>query len=99
MSPKIASNIRLDPELLEGMRSIREALGIPVSEQVRRAVNEWLHRMLPEAARQVTVQASRDMVWTTKVLDRAERLVEAQRAKKTVRTKTARKRVSPRKQA
>jgi Arc/MetJ-type ribon-helix-helix transcriptional regulator len=96
MSPKIASNIRLDPELLEGMRSIREALGIPVSEQVRRAVNEWLQRMLPEAARQLKAQFERDMARTAGVLDRAERLVAARSVKKTPKTRTARKRAGTR---
>ena len=45
MTPKVASNVRLDPDLLEGMRRVRQQRGIPVSEQIRRAIREYLERM------------------------------------------------------
>lgn len=42
MSPRTAANIRLDNDLIEGMREIYEKEGILQSEQVRRAVRAWL---------------------------------------------------------
>jgi hypothetical protein len=42
MSPKTASTFRLDDELLEGLRQVKEKDGIPQSEQVRRALLMWL---------------------------------------------------------
>lgn len=42
---KVATNIRLDPDLLEGMRRARQHLGIPVSELIRRAIQEYLERV------------------------------------------------------
>jgi antitoxin component of RelBE/YafQ-DinJ toxin-antitoxin module len=38
MSPKKLINFRIDSELLEGLEAIRTRDGIPVSEQVRRAI-------------------------------------------------------------
>jgi hypothetical protein len=38
---KIAT-FRLDDDLLEGLRAVRERDGIPPSEQARRAVRMWL---------------------------------------------------------
>lgn len=42
--PKEATNVRLDPDLLDGMRRVRERVGIPVSEQIRRAIRDWLRQ-------------------------------------------------------
>jgi antitoxin component of RelBE/YafQ-DinJ toxin-antitoxin module len=35
---------RIDDELLEGLHHVWEKDGVPVSEQVRRAVQDWLER-------------------------------------------------------
>lgn len=35
-------NFRIGNDLLTGLRTVRERDGIPVSEQVRRAVRAWL---------------------------------------------------------
>lgn len=42
MTPLIPTNLRLESELLKGLRQVRERDGIPVSEQVRRAIQVWL---------------------------------------------------------
>jgi predicted DNA-binding protein len=42
MSPKTTTTIRIDDELLKGMQSLEELEGVPVSEQVRRAIEKWL---------------------------------------------------------
>lgn len=36
------SNFRLEEEILEGLEVVRERDGVPVSEQVRRALLAWL---------------------------------------------------------
>ena len=42
MTKKTPTNFRIDPEILEGLRAIRERDGVPVSEQARRALLAWL---------------------------------------------------------
>ncbi len=42
MSPKKLTNFRIESELLEAMQAIRDRDGIPVSEQVRRAIVAWV---------------------------------------------------------
>jgi antitoxin component of RelBE/YafQ-DinJ toxin-antitoxin module len=42
MSPKQAMNLRIDDDLLDGLRRVRDDVGIPVSEQIRRAIRAWL---------------------------------------------------------
>lgn len=42
MSPKQPMNLRIDDDLLDGLRRVRDDVGIPVSEQIRRAIREWL---------------------------------------------------------
>ena len=44
MTPLRLTNIRLEPELTEGLRRVKERDGISISEQVRRAVQDWLRR-------------------------------------------------------
>lgn len=44
MMPKKLTNFRIDSELLEGLEGIRERDGVPVSEQVRRAIQDWLQK-------------------------------------------------------
>jgi hypothetical protein len=39
---KTASTFRIDDELLEGLRAVKERDGIPQSEQIRRAIAMWL---------------------------------------------------------
>lgn len=44
MTPKTLTNFRIDSELLDGLDRIRERDGVPVSEQVRRAIRDWLKK-------------------------------------------------------
>ncbi|MDP1568962.1 MAG: ribbon-helix-helix domain-containing protein [Vicinamibacterales bacterium] len=41
-STKKQTAFRIDPEILEGLRQVKERDGVPVSEQVRRALTAWL---------------------------------------------------------
>ncbi|MEQ1909226.1 MAG: hypothetical protein ABMA15_10415 [Vicinamibacterales bacterium] len=42
MSPKEMTTIRIAPELLEAMRHVKDADGVPMAVQVDFAVREWL---------------------------------------------------------
>lgn len=42
MSPKTSTTYRIDDEILDALREVKERDGIPVSEQVRRALLMWL---------------------------------------------------------
>jgi hypothetical protein len=42
MSPHPPTTFRLEPELMEGLQAIRERDGVPIAEQVRRAIRMWL---------------------------------------------------------
>ena len=33
---------RIEPEILEGLQAVKERDGVPASEQVRRALRQWL---------------------------------------------------------
>ena len=52
MSPKAPATFRVDSELLEGLRQVKERDGVPISEQVRRALLMWLE------SKDVTVKAA-----------------------------------------
>ena len=41
---KVQTAYRLDPEMIQRMKDLKEREGIPESEQVRRALQEWLDR-------------------------------------------------------
>jgi len=41
VSPLRPTNFRLETEILDALREIRERDGIPIAEQVRRALVEW----------------------------------------------------------
>jgi hypothetical protein len=42
MSPKELTAFRIHPELMEGLRHIKERDGVPLSVQVERALRTWL---------------------------------------------------------
>jgi hypothetical protein len=42
MSPRSSSSFRLDDEILDALREIKDRDGIPLSEQVRRALLAWI---------------------------------------------------------
>lgn len=42
MTRRLATNIRIDPELMAALQTIREHDGVPVSEQIRRGIVLWL---------------------------------------------------------
>jgi hypothetical protein len=44
MSSKEATALRLDVALLEAMRRVKDADGIPVTTQIELAVREWLKK-------------------------------------------------------
>jgi hypothetical protein len=44
MSPKTTTALRLDSDLLDAMRRVREEVGIPVTTQLEKAASEWLKR-------------------------------------------------------
>jgi hypothetical protein len=41
-SQKKQTAFRIDPEILEGLQVVKERDGVPLSEQVRRALKDWL---------------------------------------------------------
>lgn len=42
MTPQRITTFRIDDDLFDGLQEIKERDGIPVSEQVRRALRTWL---------------------------------------------------------
>jgi hypothetical protein len=40
--PRKVATFRVDPDLLEAMHRLQERDGIPLSEQIRRALRPWL---------------------------------------------------------
>ena len=43
-SDKKQTAFRIDPDILEGLQEIKRQVGIPLSEQVRRALRAWLEQ-------------------------------------------------------
>jgi hypothetical protein len=41
LSPKELTAFRVDPELMEALRLVKERDGIPIAEQVRRGLQMW----------------------------------------------------------
>ena len=41
-STKKQTAFRLDPEILDGLQAVKDRDGVPISEQVRRALKAWL---------------------------------------------------------
>jgi hypothetical protein len=41
-STKKQTAFRIDPEILEGLQHVKDRDGVPISEQVRRALVAWL---------------------------------------------------------
>ena len=50
---------RIEEELLEAMQGVREHDGIEVSEQVRRAIREWLNGEVFKSSKTVRVGPTR----------------------------------------
>lgn len=42
MSPDPSTSFRIDPQTMAGLYQVKERDGIPLSEQVRRALRMWL---------------------------------------------------------
>ena len=40
--PRQITNFRIDPDLLEALRQIRVRDGLPIAEQIRRAIRAWV---------------------------------------------------------
>lgn len=60
-SEKKQTAFRLEPEILDGLQVVKDRIGIPISEQVRRALRDWLqrHRALGKAERRRAVGRKR----------------------------------------
>jgi hypothetical protein len=62
VSPKEITNFRIDSELLEALRDIRDRDGIGIAEQVRRAIRVWVEskgiKVKPERKRAGTRKRS-----------------------------------------
>jgi hypothetical protein len=41
-STKKQTAFRIDPEILDGLQAVKDRDGVPISEQVRRALTAWL---------------------------------------------------------
>ena len=72
MTPTQLTNFRLDAELLEALRTIKERDGLPIAVQVRRALETWVKvkvvkvntmNVHGKARRQRTSQAGRTSDW------------------------------------
>lgn len=42
MSPSRPTSVRIDEDILEGLRMVHERDGVPQTEQIRRALRAWL---------------------------------------------------------
>jgi hypothetical protein len=42
MSPKELTAFRIDPDVMEGLRRVKDRDGVPISVQVDRALRTWL---------------------------------------------------------
>ena len=60
VSPKMPYTLKIDPELLKALRTIKTRDGIAESEQIRRGIRLWLKQ------KGVTVEAGRKRAVTRK---------------------------------
>jgi hypothetical protein len=44
MSPKEMTAFRIEPEIMEGLRRVKDREGVPLSIQVDRALRAWLQK-------------------------------------------------------
>jgi hypothetical protein len=44
MSPKEMTAFRIEPEIMEGLRRVKDRDGVPLSVQVDRALRAWLEK-------------------------------------------------------
>lgn len=55
MARRTLAAFRIEPDILKGLQAVKERDGVPVSEQVRRALRQWLKSkgltLKPSAAR------------------------------------------------
>jgi hypothetical protein len=59
-SDKKQTAFRLEPDILEGLQAIKVRDGVPISEQVRRALRDWIE------SKGVNVKAERKRAATRK---------------------------------
>jgi hypothetical protein len=60
LMPKTATTYRLEDEILHALKVIKDRDGIPVSEQVRRALKSWI------GSKGITVKSDRKRASTRK---------------------------------
>jgi hypothetical protein len=54
MSPKELTAFRLEPEIIDGLRRVKDRDGIPFSIQVDRALRAWLQKKRVSVAKPTT---------------------------------------------
>ncbi len=59
MSPKKLAAFRLDEQTIDALAAIKERVGIPVAEQVRRALEQWIAEHGDKAGRKRAVTRKR----------------------------------------
>jgi hypothetical protein len=65
MSPKEMTAFRIEPEIMEGLRRVKDRDGVPLSVQVDRALRAWLEKKgvpakpAPKASSRAGAQAPR----------------------------------------
>ena len=59
MSPKEMTAFRIEPEIMDGLRRVKDRDGIPFSIQVDRALRAWLEKKRVSVAKPKTVSSNR----------------------------------------
>jgi hypothetical protein len=58
MSPKELTAFRLEPEIIDGLRRVKDRDGIPFSIQVDRALRAWLEKKRVSVAKPKTASSN-----------------------------------------
>jgi len=59
MSPKTMTAFRIEPEIMDGLRLVKDRDGIPFSIQVDRALRAWLEKKRVSVAKPKTASGKR----------------------------------------
>jgi hypothetical protein len=85
MSPKQRIDLMVEPEQLHQLRLLQKATGAPVSESIRRAIDEYITRERLRLGPEVTAERARRVALTeeqSKTEERERRKVPSARAQK-----------------
>lgn len=58
MSPKTMTAFRIEPEIMDGLRCVKDRDGIPFSIQVDRALRAWLEKKRVSVAKPKTASSN-----------------------------------------